>query len=72
MASPCSMPASQVQPFPWLMFLFLAAMLFLPHDLYFSKKGIEAFNLSERELVTRAANTRSAVASCFCLWAFSL
>ncbi len=55
MASPCSMPASQVERFPWLMFLFLAAMLFLPHDLYFSKKGIEAFNLSERELVTRAA-----------------
>jgi exopolysaccharide production protein ExoQ len=46
--------ALQVGRPPWLTFLFLAAVFFLVyHDLTYSKKGIDNYNLSEDDLVTQ-------------------
>ena len=49
-------PVLQVGRPPWLVFLFLAAVIFLLyHDLSYSKRGIGNYNLSTDDLITNMA-----------------
>lgn len=48
--------SSRLERFPWLIFLFIAAVFFLSfHNLEMSRRGIEAFNASTDEIVTGVA-----------------
>jgi exopolysaccharide production protein ExoQ len=49
-------PVLQVGRPPWLVFLFLAAVIFLIyHDLSYSRRGIGNYNLSQDDLITNMA-----------------
>ncbi len=48
--------SSRIGRFPWLMFLFLAAVFFLSqHDLFYSNRVTDTFNPSEDDIVTAVA-----------------
>lgn len=52
MASPYPKPTSRIGRFPWLMFLFVAAVFFLAqHDLFYSNKISQTFNPTEDDLI---------------------
>lgn len=69
-----SATTSRIGRFPWLTFLFLAAVFFLSqHDLYYSKKATEAFNPSENEVIVALdAGSPRRISALLCLGFFAI